>query len=337
MLVVVLKRIKRTAALKKAVAVRVLVDKSRYLQRLTIGYRTPNPFALAGEHLQPVDLVNVRADFVHLGMEQVAEQIDAAHRAQAEMVDGDTCENRQFGVDNRRLSGAQREAKGAGDARRVEQSVNDQSIGGERRLFDPHRAKKRKFLALRISGVNRQAARRDPERLTAGLGAKEARPLIDRHFLKTLASDGARNSKARKADVGRVGRRLQFAEIEGGAIIGEPSPRAILDDIDVHWRGENKAAMQRLQGESNIVAAPQRRTGPRPDRNILVIGQVGERFRQGRFWRLERGLGELARRFDYSVGGEGRRRRGRRRRIRGLRGARQLWADSRQGAHNGEL
>ena len=102
------------------------------------------------------------------------------------MIDRDAREQREFGVDDRRVAGAQREAKGAGDARRIEQGVDDERVGGRARLFDPKRAKDRKFLALRVAGANRQPARADAVGLAAREAAKERRALEDRRVLPAV-------------------------------------------------------------------------------------------------------------------------------------------------------
>ena len=137
------------------------------------------------------------------------------------MVDGDARDQRQFGVDDRRLAGAQGEAKGAGHARRIEQRVNGQRVGGGARLFDPQRAEKWKFLALGVAGADRQAARVDAVGLAAREAAKKCRALEDRRVLPALAGGRLEHAHAGKAEVGRIGRRLQLAEIVVGAVVDQ--------------------------------------------------------------------------------------------------------------------
>ena len=49
------------------------------------------------------------------------------------------------------------------------------------------------------------------------------------------------------------------AEIELGAAVSELPRRAAFEQINLHWRGEDEAAMQRLDCESDIVAGPEDR------------------------------------------------------------------------------
>ena len=70
-------------------------------------------------------------------MIESAEEISRRHRAEAEMIDRDARHQREFGVDDRGLAGAQGEIKGPRQARQIEQGVNDQRARSGARTLNP--------------------------------------------------------------------------------------------------------------------------------------------------------------------------------------------------------
>ena len=236
-------------------------------------------------------------------MVEAAEEIGAGHGAESQLVDRYARDQRRLGVDDGGFLGTQREAKGACDARRIEQRMNSQSIRGRIGLFDPELAEKRKFLARFVAAANREPASRHAERLAARPRAVEARALEDRHILEALVV-GFEDAQTGKAEIAQNCRRLQLAEIEIGQFVDHPLRKTVLDDVDPDRRRIDESPMQRLEGKAEFLVAPDRRAGHARDRRILVEGEVGEEARQRRFGRLERFRGKIGRHAHDGVGGE---------------------------------
>jgi hypothetical protein len=136
-----------------------------------------------------------------------AEEIGRRHRAEAEMVDRDARHQRELGVDDRGVSGAQGEMKRTRQARRIEQRMNDQGIRSEARFLDPQRAEYWKFLAF-LAGADRQAARVDPVGLAACEAAEKCGALDDRHVLPAWAGVRLEHAHTGKAEIGQIRRRM---------------------------------------------------------------------------------------------------------------------------------
>ena len=190
--------------------------------------------------------------------------------------------------------------------------MDRQRVGRRARLLDPQGAEQRELLALRFAGADRQAARVEAVGLAAREAAEKGRALEDGELAPALVVAGAQHPDAGKADVGEIGRRLQLAEVEGAAVVDQAARLAVLDDVDLHRRGEDEAALQGLERKADLLVAPDRRIGVVVDRQILLGGEIGEGVGQRRARRLERRLGELARHVEHAVGGKGRRLRHRR-------------------------
>ena len=185
MRVVVAEDVEDPAALQESETLGIGVGESGDLQGFAIGQRPPDPFVLAGQHLQAGDIVDVGADVVRPAMVERAEGVGRAHRAHAQFVDRDAGDKREFGVDDRRFERAQREPEGAGQARRIEQRVKNDHVGGRAGLLDPQAAEKRELLAGIVAGANRQPARRHAEKLAARERAEEGRALKNRDVMKS--------------------------------------------------------------------------------------------------------------------------------------------------------
>ena len=190
--------------------------------------------------------------------------------------------------------------------------MDRQRVGRRARLLDPQGAEQREFLALRLAGADRQAARVEAVGLAAREAAEKGRALEDGELAPALVVAGAQHPDAGEADVGQIDRRLQLAEVEGVAVVDQTARLAVLDDVDLHRRGEDEAAVQRLEREAGLLVVPDRRIGVVMDRQILLGGEIGECVGQRRARRLERRLGELARHVEHAVGGKWRRLRHRR-------------------------
>src|SRR5271156_4475925 len=227
--VVVAERIEIAVALQQSETARILVAEGGDLQRLAIGDGAPYPFPRAGQDLQTGHVIDILAHVIAAEVTQAAEQIHARHRAEPEMVDGDTREQRQFGVDDGGVPGVQGEAEVASQAGGIEQRVDDERVGGRARLLDPERAEQWKFFALRIARANRKAARADAIALSSREAAEERRTLKNRRVFPTIAAAPAENADARKTEVAKVGGELQLAEIIKFAIVEDALRLAALD------------------------------------------------------------------------------------------------------------
>ena len=179
--------------------------------------------------------------------------------------------------------------------------MDDERIARERRPLDPDGPEDREFLAARVGCANRQAARESAEILAAGQRPEKARPLEDRNFGEVAAVGRLQNAEAGKTDVRHFGRRRQVAEIEQGGIIGKRSDDAVFHEIDLHRRGKDEAAMQRLDGEAHVIVGPDRGIRLVLDLDVLVVGQRGESIGQrcrrrleGLFCKSPRHVGDVA-------------------------------------------
>ncbi len=179
--------------------------------------------------------------------------------------------------------------------------MNDQRARRGARFFDPQRAEEWKFFALVVAGADRQAARVDAIGLAARQAAKECRTLEDRQIPPALAGGPGEHAHAGKAEVRQIGRRLQLAEVVRGAIIDQALRLAILDDVQLHRRGEDETAVQRLEREAALLVVPHRRFRIAPYCRILLESEIGEHVRQVRSGRPERRLGEVARHVENIV------------------------------------
>ena len=199
MRVVVVKRVERAGALQKSETARVEIGKGRDLQRLAVGDGAPQPFAAAGQNLQSGRLVDRGADIVGAAMVEAAEEVGARPWRPNPSLSTATRAISVVSVSMMVVSsGTQRKAKRAGNARRIEQRMNGQSIRGRIGLFDPELAEKRKFLARFVAAPNRETASRDAERLAVRPRAVEARALENRHILEALLVATLRTRKPEK-------------------------------------------------------------------------------------------------------------------------------------------
>ena len=300
MLQVILKLGETAFALQEAKALRTGIHKSRDLQRLAVGNRTPQPFMGTVQDLEARDLMCGRADVVAAPVQR-AKHIGPGHGRNAVMVDIGAREQCAFGVDDRRIARAQGEAIGTGHALGIKQGMHDDGIAGERRLLDPDGAERRRLLAAWVGRADRQAACHDTEVLMIGACAKETRPLEDRN-LRHPAVNRAQDAETREAQVTYIGRNRDFSEIEKICRIGEPSLEAILDEVDLDLCRKNGAAMQGLDDETGVCVFPDMSVGLALDADIEIVGQACERVAKRRVRGLVGTLREVPRHIENARG-----------------------------------
>src|SRR5450631_1625353 len=91
-------------ALKKAETARIFIDEGRNLQSATICHGPPQPFPLAGQHLEPGNLAYARTQIVVSALVDHTAKMRRAHRGEAQTIDSHTSEKGAFRVDNRGVS-----------------------------------------------------------------------------------------------------------------------------------------------------------------------------------------------------------------------------------------
>ena len=231
------------------------------------------------------------------------EQIGRGHGPESQLVDRRPRDQRHLGVDDGGFRRTQREAKGAGDARRIEQRLNGERIRRRVGLFDPELAEQRKFLARIVAGPNRKAARGEAEGLGVRPRAVEGRALEDRHVFEALVR-GLEDAQAGKAEVAQSGRRFQRAEVEIGRVVDHPLRHAVLDNVDPDRRRVDETPMQRLERKAQFLVAPDRGARHALDRRVLIESEAREEARQRRrLGLLERLRGQFRRHFQHRIGG----------------------------------
>ncbi len=204
MRLVVVIGIEAAIALQHAEAARVLVDESGDLQRSAVGDRTPDPFAGAGQNLQAR---RCRGRWR-------ARRRDEGGRAGRTDKRPPWTPRPRWSTSTRAKSVSSvsmivaspaRTVKRKAPVRLVESSRawTIKRVGRRARLFDPERSEYRKFLALRIAGADRQAARGKAVALASGERAEEGRAMEDRPRPTSLRRRRPSGSALRKSR-GRV-------------------------------------------------------------------------------------------------------------------------------------
>ncbi len=132
----------------------------------------------------------------------------------------------------------------------------------------------------RIGGFDRQSAGHGAETLVLADGAEEARALEGRDFCQTLAVVlRHQHAKSGKTDVADIGRHRKRAEVELFRVVDDAAGLPLRDEIDGDGGGENEAAVERLERETEILVCPDEGRGFGPDRDILVVGKLAKRVR----------------------------------------------------------
>ena len=147
-----------------------------------------------------------------------------------------------------------------------------------------------KFLAFRLRGVDRQAARRKPVSLPLGLAAKIAGALKDQKFLEhARLVDRRVDAQAREAGIVRQrNAQLRRAEIEHRLVIAQRRRPAIFDDGDAHRLAVDIAVMKQLDAVGLFRAVEDRLVGAELDVAVLIVGEIGQGLRHGLAWPLDR-------------------------------------------------
>ncbi len=176
--------------------------------------------------------------------------------------------------------------------------------GEDRRAFEPEALEHREFLAGRVRGFDREAARRQAIDLVAADRAKIAGAEESTDLVEIIgAIDRRVDAKPGKAEIVDFG----FGHMIKVEQVGDVFDRhgAAADHLrDVDAAGVEEAAMEELRLELGALAAPECLGRVESDRAVLVIFQVLELVREGRVRRFERLGGQGTREVDDGGGVE---------------------------------
>ena len=176
------------------------------------------------------------------------------------MVEVDAREERRLDVHRRRQPGPDGEAVGAGNARAVEQRVDDHGVAvGDRRL-DPESPEEREFLAFGLAHLERQPARREAVELILAERAEIARALEDGDLVEAVRRiDAPVQPDPGEADILlRQGLGEDLAGSEHVRRVGEVVRLAAFDDGDVDLLLVVEAAVEELELERQVGLGPDR-------------------------------------------------------------------------------
>ncbi len=135
-------------ALRKAKAQRVLVHKGRGLQRRMPRQHPPQPFLLAGQHLQTVAVMHRRAVIIDARAVGRPEPVHRGQGHNARILHVIAREQRDAGIKDRLGAGCDAEFERARDRAAIQQRINQHRAFARSRLGDPEVPEHREFLAL---------------------------------------------------------------------------------------------------------------------------------------------------------------------------------------------
>src|SRR5690606_7712677 len=222
-------------ALDEAEAARRAVGEGADEEMIRVEERPPKLLAGAVPDGKALRIVHGGAEIVDADAVMRAEEEHAGERRDADLIDLDARIERGAHLGHGLFAGMQDEAIGAGDARAVEEGMDDEEIGLRRRLLDPELAEDREFLAARIAGVEGKAARRQAIGLAARHGAEIGGALEDDELVEIVRIVDRRvHAEAGEAEVAAV--RALVDEPAIGEHVGREAQMAALpagDDVDV--------------------------------------------------------------------------------------------------------
>ena len=231
-----------------------------------------------------------------------------AEKHAGERRDAEVCHRRaqvqpRLHVDLRRHSRAQGETVSAGDARAIEQRVDDQRGGAFGRALQPERLEGRELLARAADGVDGQAARRQAVMLPGTDRAQVARALEQQHLvLVGTVIERVMHPKAghlRATLAGHGGRCT--AVIEGTARHLQRLLATVDQFVQLHGPGVAAADMKKLQLERQPGVAPPRGGRTVADVAVVVVVQRGELGVAAGWRRLVGPVGQHARTLTERV------------------------------------
>ena len=195
---------------------------------------------------------------------------------------------RRIDVHNDRVGDIDDETIGAGDAWRVEQTIDGHAAGIDGWTLQVVGDEVRKLLRPGHTTIDRQSALRHAVLLVPVHGAKVGRPLEGRHIARPVGVE--QQPEAGKAEIRRqlVAIDAAFAVVEHRRVVGELLRASVLDAVETHRFRDREPQMEESRLEPYAVARPQRVIVAKADRLPLVPAELCDR-------RGQRGLGSFVR------------------------------------------
>src|ERR1700738_4134434 len=166
--------------------------------------------------------------------------------------------------------------------------MHDDGVGVRSRLLDPKRLESRKFFTGRLAGIDRKSARRQAVDFALRYSPEVACAQKDANLVVVIRLvDGGMEPKAGGAQIGTGLRRRGAAKRKKLRLISNPGRLAGRDLVDVHAVGKEKSAMEELNLERQLFAAPQRMVRGKSNGPVVVVVQIFEGIRQFVVRRLE--------------------------------------------------
>ena len=149
----VLVMVEVAVALQQAEAARVVVGEARRHGPRRIVERPPDALARAGPHGEAVGIVHLGPPVDGGGLRRLGIPVHRGQRRDAEALDVLAQEQRGLDVHDHALGALQREAVGAGEARPVEQRVDDHRLGlGSRAVSNQNSVKSGNSSGFAVAG-----------------------------------------------------------------------------------------------------------------------------------------------------------------------------------------
>ena len=297
-------------ALHQAEALRILVHEGRKLQRGRVVQRPPQPVVGAGQHLQPVAVVDGGAVVVGHVPVRGAEPVHRGQRRDPHVVEITPGEQRHAGADAGVFARRDRELVGAGDRRAVQQCPDRHAARVKVRLFDPVFAEDRKLLARGAAGAEREPAARHAIDVAATQDAVIAGPLEHGQLVQDVGPVQRRaQAEPRPAHVaGRlqrgIGRERDRIVGEDAGIEGQRPGRAVFNEVQFHRLGIQHAGREQVEAPAPDLA-PRIGLAPEADAAIGIVAQVLEGRGQRRGGLFVVGLRQRGRDRHHVVEPEG--------------------------------
>jgi hypothetical protein len=223
---------------------------------------------------QAVGVVHLRPEVVEAPGRVLAEEEHARQRGEPELRDRPPREEPRLHLDPRLDPREHVEPVGPGDARPVEQRVEDEVLRVLRRRLEPELGERGELLARRLDGVDRDPPRREAVHVVAPERAEVARTEEHDELVPVgLALQRVVHAEARVADVARDAvREVVLPVVEALGVERHRAGDAALDDVHLDAPVVVQAGVEELDLEGQPALAPEGVVRPEPDVAPAVVG-----------------------------------------------------------------
>src|SRR5258708_25284819 len=268
-------------SLHQSEAARIEVGEGADLQIARIVERTPELLTLAVVDGEAARIVDGRAEIIEVLAIIWPEEEHACHRSKAAVLKVHPWIKRHLDLKDGGLAGADREAVTRSRALAVQQGMNDDGRCVRRRLLQPKCLEQRKFLALRLAGIDGKPAGGQSVGFSLGDRPEVTCAAEDADLVVVIwAADRRVNTETGKTNIHIGPLRYALTEREVIAPISDRDGASVRHLVQVDPVLVEKSPLQELSFECHFLAAPHPILGQETNGSVLVVVQILQRIRQ---------------------------------------------------------